>query len=110
MSQVPTLPPVSQPQPPQVRPPGQQPDNPFARLVPYKNAPALLAYYFGVFSAIPVLGIPLAIAAIVLGIIGLVKASRRPEIRGKAHAWAGIITGATLQAAIIFLIVALMGK
>jgi hypothetical protein len=35
-------------------------------LIPYKNPKALLAYYFGVFSLIPVLGIPLGITAFVL--------------------------------------------
>jgi hypothetical protein len=79
-------------------------------LVPYKNVPALLAYYFGVFSAIPFVGIPLGLAAMVLGIIGLVKASHHPEVRGKAHAWVGIATGATLQVAVIALIYALLGR
>jgi hypothetical protein len=54
---------------------------------------ALLAYYLGVFSLIPCIGIPLGIAALVLGIKGLKYAKLHPEAKGKAHAWAGIILG-----------------
>ena len=63
-------------------------------LIPYKNAPALTAYYLGVFSVIPCLGIPLGIAAVILGILGLRRAARRPEVKGKVHAWIGIVLGA----------------
>ena len=62
-------------------------------LIPYKNIPALLAYYFGVFSLIPVVGLILGLAAFVLGIMGLSKAKKHPEIKGKVHAWVGIIMG-----------------
>jgi Domain of unknown function (DUF4190)/GYF domain 2 len=68
-------------------------DNPIAALVPYRNAPALIAYYLGVFSLIPCLGYPLAIGAVVLGIIGLKRARQHPESKGKVHAWIGIILG-----------------
>lgn len=61
--------------------------------IPYKNAPALIAYYMAVFSLIPCFGIPLGIAAVVLGIIGLKKRKETPEIKGTAHAWVGIILG-----------------
>lgn len=63
-------------------------------LIPYKNAPALLAYYLGVFSLIPCFGFFLAVPAFVLGIIGLRNASRHPAVRGQVHAWIGIIAGA----------------
>ena len=62
-------------------------------LIPYKNVPALAAYYLGVFSLIPIIGMFLGLAALVLGIVGLRMASRRPEIKGKVHAWIGIIVG-----------------
>ena len=62
-------------------------------LIPYKNAPALTAYYFGVFSLIPFLGAILGVAAFVLGIMGLSKAKKHPEVKGKVHAWVGIIMG-----------------
>ena len=60
-------------------------------VIPYKNVPALMAYYCGVFSIIPFF--PIGVAAFVLGIIGLKRRKRKPVIRGAAHAWIGIIIG-----------------
>lgn len=60
-------------------------------VIPYKNAPALVAYYFGVFSIIPCF--PIGIVALVLGIMGLKKAKQNPLVRGQVHAWIGIIVG-----------------
>ena len=62
-------------------------------LIPYKNMPALISYYLGVFSIIPCLGLFLGIAAVVLGIIGIKKRNANPVIKGTAHAWIGIIAG-----------------
>ena len=88
---------TNQPQPP-------TPNNDFVeRMIPYKNTPALLAYYFGVFGLLPGL-IPLSIAAIVLGFIGLSKQKKQPAIKGTVHARIGIILGTielTILAAII---------
>ena len=55
--------------------------------------PALVAYYLGVFSVIPCVGLPLGIAAVALGIMGLRRAAKHPESKGKVHAWVGIIVG-----------------
>ena len=62
-------------------------------LVPYKNSRALLSYYLGLFSIIPILGLALGVAAVVLGILGLRCVKQHPEARGKVHAWVGLITG-----------------
>lgn len=62
-------------------------------LIPYKNTPALVAYYLGIFSLIPCLGMPLGIAAVVSGIIGLRAYKRQPVIKGATHAWIGIVLG-----------------
>ena len=62
-------------------------------IIPYKNGPALAAYYLGVFSIIPCFGLPLAIPALILGIIGLKKRKANPAIKGTCHAWIGIILG-----------------
>lgn len=70
-----------------------QADGTLGGLIPYKNSSALLAYYLGVFSIIPCLGIFLGIAAFVLGLRGLAFAKLHPEAKGKAHAWTGIIVG-----------------
>ena len=60
-------------------------------VIPYKNAPALIAYYCGVFSIIPCFAI--GIAALVLGIMGLRRAKAHPHSRGQVHAWIGILAG-----------------
>lgn len=62
-------------------------------LIPYKNKPALIGYYLGVFAFIPVLGVLPGIPAFVLGIMGLRKASRNPEVRGKGHAIVALVGG-----------------
>lgn len=63
-------------------------------MIPYKNPAALAGYYLAIFGLIPVLGIPLALAAIVFGIIGLVRKKATPVIRGAVHAWVAIVLGA----------------
>lgn len=62
-------------------------------LIPYKNPKALLAYYLGIFALFPIIGIPLGIASITLGIMGLKERKRRPIIKGSVHAWIGIVLG-----------------
>ena len=62
-------------------------------LIPTHNPKALTAYYLGIFSFIPLLGIFLGIAAFVLGLQGLKAAKQTPEIKGKTHAWVGILVG-----------------
>jgi hypothetical protein len=68
-------------------------DDTVATIIPYKNVPALIAYYFGLFSCFPVLGLPLAIASLVLGVKGLKAVRRNPEAHGTVHAWVGLICG-----------------
>lgn len=63
-------------------------------VIPYKNPKALIAYYGGIAGLFPVLGLPFAIAAFVLGILGLLDRSKNPAIKGSVHAWIGIILGA----------------
>lgn len=62
-------------------------------LIPYKNAPALIAYYISLLSLLPILGIPFGVTSFILGIIGLKKRKANPVIKGAAHAWIGIILG-----------------
>ena len=79
-------------------PPPQGPatggDGGVGRLIPYKNGPALAAYYCGVFGLIPCLGLPLALAAVILGFMGRARAAEHPETHGTTHAWVGIVLGA----------------
>ncbi len=63
-------------------------------IIPYRNPLALTGYYIGIFSLIPCIGMMLSVPAIVLGVLGLRARSQEPRIRGAAHAWIGIVTGA----------------
>lgn len=73
-----------------------QPDDPLTRLIPYKNGYALGAYYVGLAALLPLIGLPLGITALVLGILGVRHAKAHPEARGAVHAWVGIVLGAGL--------------
>lgn len=62
-------------------------------VIPYKNPSALVAYYLGIFSFIPVIGLFLAVPAFILGVLGLIARKRNPAVRGSVHAWIGIVLG-----------------
>ncbi len=74
-------------------PPSDQEGDSTGGVIPYKNVPALLAYYLGLFSLFPFLGLALAIPAFVLGIMGLRKRKQNPAVKGSIHAWIGIVMG-----------------
>lgn len=65
----------------------------YSGMIPSRNGPALAAYYLGIFSFIPFLGILLGIPAFFLGLAGLKRLKRFPEVKGKVHAWIGILVG-----------------
>ena len=79
-------------------------------LIPYKNPMALWSYYLGVFSLIPVLGIPLGIGALITGFRGLKFAGLHPEAKGKVHAWIGIVLGAIGAVGYALLILLVMAR
>lgn len=62
-------------------------------LIPYKNPKALAAYYCGIFSLIPCLGLILGPIALVLGVLGLRHRSMYPTAAGAVHAIVGIVLG-----------------
>jgi len=62
-------------------------------LIPYKNPSALISYYIGILSLIPVLGLVLGPTAIILGVKGLQYRNAHPKARGTAHAIIGIVLG-----------------
>ncbi len=80
-------------QPPCAQPSYQSQGDATGGLIPYKNPPALIAYYLAVFSLLPCIGIFLGIPAVILGIIGLKQHAKNPILKGAAHAWVGIILG-----------------
>jgi Domain of unknown function (DUF4190) len=79
-------------------------------LIPYKNPHALIAYYLGLFSLFPCVGLLLAIPAFILGIMGLKRVKENPAIKGTVHAWIGIVMGGLMtvvwSAAIVFAVLA----
>jgi hypothetical protein len=68
-------------------------DDPVQTIIPYKNALALFAYYAGVFSWICIIGAPISLVAIALGIMGYRYGQRHPKAKGTGHAIAGIVFG-----------------
>lgn len=101
------------------RPPSTSPDSAAASspdtgeeviqtIVPTRNAPALIGYYLGLFSIFPILGLPLAVAGIVLGWKGLKKVKREPAVHGTAHAYVGLgcgLVGLALNSVIVGLLI-----
>lgn len=79
--------------PPIAPPPPAQVNSGLNVVIPYRNPCALIAYYLGVFSVIPFIGIVLGIIGFVLGILGLRARRRNPAAGGVIHAWIGIVAG-----------------
>ncbi len=81
-------------------------------IIPYKNPKALIAYYLGILSGLPIVGFFLAVPALVLGIMGLRDRNRNPVIKGSIHAGIGIGCGAFFMllwgAAIVFIIIGMI--
>jgi hypothetical protein len=67
--------------------------DPTGGLIPLNNGMALAAYYCGVFSFIPCVSAILGPLAVIFGFIGLAKANKHPEAKGKGHSIAGIVCG-----------------
>ncbi len=62
-------------------------------IIPYRNVPALVAYYLAVFSVLPCIGVLLGLGALILGVKGLQVARQNPDAKGRVHAWIGILVG-----------------
>jgi F0F1-type ATP synthase membrane subunit c/vacuolar-type H+-ATPase subunit K len=92
---------------PPPRPPGE--GDATGGVIPYKNMPALLAYYIGIVSLLCCfVGLPVGIASIVLGILGLQKRARQPEVKGSVHAWIGIVCGVISTLGALFVLFAII--
>jgi uncharacterized membrane protein YvbJ len=79
-------------------------DSTLGGLIP-KNTNALIAYYTGIFSFIPFVGIFIGIAAFIFGILGIKFANKNPQAKGKIHAWVGIILGGFFAFAYLAIII-----
>jgi hypothetical protein len=85
--------PVSSNTPVRNSPDGSDQGDATGGLIPYKNPKALIAYYLGILSGLPLIGLPFGIAAFILGIMGLNDRKRNPVIKGSIHAGIGIGCG-----------------
>lgn len=63
---------------------------------PEGNPEATKAFYLGIASIIPILGIALGFCAISLGVKGLKRANQQAVPVGRLQAWIGIMGGAFL--------------
>ena len=62
-------------------------------LIPGENPFALIGYYLGIFSLIPLVGFVLCVPAIICGVFGIVKARANPAIGGMGHAITAVVLG-----------------
>lgn len=88
---------------------GVESDGTLGGLIPTKNPKSLWSYYMGIFSIIPFIGIPLGIAALVLGVQALGHSNKNPESKGKVHAWVGIICGGLFALLYFVALLAIIG-
>jgi hypothetical protein len=77
-------------------------------IIPYKNPNALLAYYLGILSGLPFIGLPLGIASFILGIRGLQARKNNPIVKGSVHAGIGIGCGCFFSILWTFVIVSIV--
>lgn len=108
-----TLPPPGQIPPSYWTAPARMPmpasaDAGVSSLIPYRNVPALVGYYLAIFSLVPCLGLLLGIPAVVLGILGILRAQQHPLARGKVHARFAVIFGAVCVLGQVIAVVVLM--
>ncbi len=68
-------------------------DEALATIIPWRNKYALIGYYLGIFGLIPLLGIPLAIAGIILGGLGIHHWKKNHRSHGLAHSIVAIVCG-----------------
>ena len=71
----------------------QTQDEAMATIIPWRNKCALIGYYVGIFGLIPVLGVPLGLAAIVLGLLGIAHWKKNHRSHGLAHSIVALICG-----------------
>jgi hypothetical protein len=62
-------------------------------VIPTRNQPALLGYYYAIFGLLPIAGLVLAPAAICYGLIGLDRGNRIPRNIGYGHALFAVVAG-----------------
>lgn len=87
-------------------------------VIPTRNQPALLGYYYSIFGLLPIAGLLLGPVAMVYGLIGLERGNRLPRHIGYGHALFAVVAGMigsiisySLAAAMgVFLLMSYMGN
>jgi hypothetical protein len=69
------------------------PDGRITKLIPYRNPKALIGYYLGFVGLIPLAGFPFGVAAMVLGLMGILDSGVNPQAKGRNHAIVALILG-----------------
>ncbi|TVQ53303.1 MAG: DUF4190 domain-containing protein [Phycisphaerales bacterium] len=62
-------------------------------LIPYRNVPALTGYYLSIAALLPIIGLPIGLVAVILGVVGLSRVRANPACKGTVHAWIAIALG-----------------
>lgn len=62
-------------------------------VIPMRNQPALLGYYYAIFGLLPIVGLVMAPVAICYGLIGLDRGNRLPRNIGYGHALFAVVAG-----------------
>jgi len=87
-------------------------------VIPTRNQPALLGYYYSIFGLLPVVGMLLGPVAVVYGLIGLERGNRLPRHIGYGHALFAVVAGiigsiisySVASAVGVFLLMSYMGN
>jgi Domain of unknown function (DUF4190) len=69
---------------------------------------AIAAGYLGLFSFLPIIGLPFQILAVVCGIVAVRKINGTPGLAGKGRAWFGIIVGGVMMLVSILGLIAIV--
>jgi hypothetical protein len=73
--------------------PGRDDGETFGQFTPWRNRAAVYAYAVALAGLTPALGAALGPVAVLLGVVGLIRVKRRPEVEGVNFAVAGIVLG-----------------
>lgn len=87
-------------------------------VIPTRNQPALLGYYYSIFGLLPMVGLLLGPVAVVYGLIGLDRGNHLPRHIGYGHALFAVVAGMigtimsyTLAVSVgVFLLMSYMGN
>ncbi|MDG2292281.1 MAG: hypothetical protein P8L37_06455 [Phycisphaerales bacterium] len=68
-------------------------DKVISTIIPWRNKCALIGYYLGILGLLPLVGVPLGLTAIVLGILGIIHWKKNHRSHGLVHSIIAIACG-----------------